>query len=787
MNTAPVRPAVLALVLILASLLLPGKAPGEMLGGESPKFKVAARVPIKAYPFDLRDVRLLDGPFRHAMELDRRYVLSLDPDRLLHDFRVNAGLPSSAEPLGGWEEPKCEVRGHFTGHYLSACALLFAATGDERLRENGRRVVAGLKECQEKLGSGYLSAYPEEFIDRVEALKPVWAPWYTLHKIFAGLLDMYLHSDDREALEVARKFADWAKARTDKLDDDRMEKMLGNEHGGMNEVLANLHSLTGEEKYLALARRFNHRSVIDPASKREDRLTGLHANTQIPKFVGTAREYELTGEEAFKTASEFFWDVVVNERSYVIGGHSDGEAFSPKERLSQALGPNTTETCNTYNMLKLTRHLFSWDPRAAYADYYERALYNHILSSQNPETGMMCYYVPLRSGSRKNYNSPLNDFWCCTGTGVENHAKYGGSIYFHDGGKGLYLSLFISSELDWKARGLKLRQETRFPDEASTRLTFTCRSPVELSLNIRHPYWAVEGLRISVNGKEEKIESRPSSWAVVTRTWKDGDSVEVTMPMTLRTEAFRDNPRRFAFLNGPLVLAAEVDGKAPFPWIVSEEGSVLASIVPVAGKPSTFTGSPEVFRAPGREEGARVTLEPFYKVHGDRRYVVYWDALTHAQWQAKEGERKAELAREKELEARTVDQVRPGDEESERDHQLKGERMGAGPFMDRMWRHAAEGWFSYQVKVLPGKPQKLRVTYWGSDAGNRVFDVLVDEVKVAIQKLENQHPDQFFDEVYPLPEDMTRGKEKVTVKFQAHPRNTAGGVFGLRVLKAGEK
>ena len=307
----------------------------------------------------------------------------------MHSFRVNAGLPSTAKPYGGWEEPKSEVRGHFVGHYLSACALMYASTGDERLKQKGEAVVAGLAACQAKFPSGYLSAYPEEFIDRVEKQQQVWAPYYTLHKIFAGLLDMYVLCGDQQALEVAKKFGDWVIARNSRLTDAQMQAMLGNEHGGMNECLANLYALTGEEKYLAISKRFNHQAVIGPAMQRQDKLTGLHANTQFPKFIGVSRQYELTGDESLRTAATFFWNTVVHERSYVIGGNSDGEAFSPKEKLSTAFGPSTTETCNTYNMLKLTRHLFCWDPQVEYADYYERALYNHILASQNPEDGMI--------------------------------------------------------------------------------------------------------------------------------------------------------------------------------------------------------------------------------------------------------------------------------------------------------------------------------------------------------------------------------------------------------------
>src|SRR5664279_5302348 len=444
-------------------------------------------IALQAQPFPLNEVRLLDGPFKHAQDLDAQYLLSLDVDRLLHSFRINAGLPSTAKPYGGWEEPKSEVRGHFVGHYLSACALMYASTGDERLKQKGEALVAGLAECQAKFPSGYLSAYPEEFIDRVEKQQRVWAPYYTLHKILAGLLDMYALCSDPQALEVARKFGDWAIARNARLTDAQMQVMLGNEHGGMNECLANLYALTGEEKYLAISKRFNHQAVIGPAMLRQDRLTGLHANTQFPKFIGVSRQYELTGDESLRSAATFFWDTVVHERSYVIGGNSDGEMFTPKEKLSTAFGPSTTETCNTYNMLKLTRHLFCWDPQVEYADYYERALYNHILSSQNPEDGMMCYYVPLRNGSHKSYCTHDDSFWCCTGTGVENHAKYGDSIYFHTGDSTLYVNLFIASELDWKERGIKVRQETQFPTMDTTKMTFSCEKPVDLELKLRWP------------------------------------------------------------------------------------------------------------------------------------------------------------------------------------------------------------------------------------------------------------------------------------------------------------
>ncbi|MBU6401344.1 MAG: glycoside hydrolase family 127 protein [Verrucomicrobia bacterium] len=763
---------------------------------------VSPVVPLKAIPFDLREVRLLDGPFRHAMELDREYLLSLDVDRLLHNFRVNAGLPSSARPLGGWEDPKGELRGHFVGHYLSACALMYASTGDDRLKAKGDAVAAGLAECQAKLGNGYLSAFPESFIDRVERQEPVWAPWYTLHKILAGLLDMSVYCDNQQALEVARRFGDWVKMRADKLSDDQMQRMLRTEQGGINEALANLYSLTGGRKYLDLSRRFNHMAVIGPLSRGEDRLTGLHANTQIPKFIGAAREYELTGDKSLEAAALNFWDTVVSNRSYVIGGNSDGEMFTPTNRLSR-MGPTTTETCNTYNMLKLTRHLFSWDPKAEYADYYERALYNHILASQNPETGMMCYYVPLRSGSRKYYNTPLNSFWCCTGTGVENHAKYGDSIYFHDDNQGLYVNLFIASELNWRAKGIQLRQETRYPDEASTHLVFTCAQPVELALHLRHPAWATSGFEIRVNGRKQRFESPPGSYATVTRSWRTGDAVDIRMPFTLHTVAFHDNPARFAFLDGPLVLCAQVDIHGPAhrpraadavaapgarleiaPAVVGKPGHGRADLHPVRGQPNTFRGSADIFRTSSAKSATPLTFVPFYQMFGDRYYVVYWDSYTPAQWKIKEAQQRLEIDRQRALDARTVDAVYPGNSGNERAHDLQGERMGAGEFNGRGWRHAWDGgWFSYALKLPPNQPAELCLTFWGSDAGGRVFDVLVDGHKLTTITLDSNHPEMFYDETLPIPADLTRNKSQFNVRFQAHTRRTAGGLFGLRVLR----
>lgn len=730
-----------------------------------------------AEPFALSDVRLLPGPLRHAMELDRDYLLSLDPDRLLHVFRLGAGLPSGATPYGGWMAPDHRSRGEFVGHYLSACAMVYASTGDERIRDKANQVVAGFAVCQEQLGSGFLHTLPDTFTTRCEAPLPFW---YQTHKVLAGLLDMYVYCDNRQALDVARKLADWAKAGADKWSNSQLQTMLDIEHGGINEALANLAAITGDPEYLQLAMRFNHLAVLGPAANRDDRLTGLHANTQVPKFIGAARQYELNGQEWLKTAATFFWENVVKERSYVIGGHGLGEYFTPQETLSQALGSNTCETCNTYNMLKLTRHLFCWEPRAEYADYYERALYNHILASQDPATGMMCYFLPLGHDQkcRKEYSTPEDSFWCCVGTGIENHAKFGESIYFHDGQATLFVNLFVASELHWADAELQLRQETTYPEEGRTRLVFTLKRPLPLTVRIRHPAWASAGFAVHVNGQQQPVVSAPGSFADITRTWQTGDTIEVVLPFTVRVEGFPDAPNRVAFLHGPLVLCAPIDDDLPrapgCPALVAEAGQLASVLTPVSNRPSVFTAAPQAVRVFSASHDAAVTFEPLYRVHDDRAYAVYWDTFTPEEWQVRE-ERAAFLA------AVTVDRVLPGDEESERAHNMQGENTATG---EGKWRHATDGgWFSWDLQGAADTPLELHVTYWGSDSGGREFDVLVNDQQVATQTLDNNRPDEFYDEVYQLPPALTQGQERLTIKFQAHPGRMAGGVFGVALRR----
>jgi len=526
----------------------------------------------------------------------------------------------------------------------------------------------------------------------------------------------------------------------------------------------------------------------------EDKLAGLHANTQIPKAIGAAREFELTGEKRYEDIASFFWDRVANHHSYVIGGNSDGESFFPIEHFSQHLGASSTETCNTYNMLKLTRHLFAWSPSAAEMDFYERGLYNQILASQDPATGMMTYYVPLRPGAFKTYSTPDQSFWCCVGTGMENHAKYNDTIYFHDD-RSLYVNLFIPSELNWHEKGLVLRQETRFPEEDTMRLTIKSAKSLPLGLKIRYPGWAQSGMILTVNGKRQNVIDKPGSYVTVERNWKNGDTVELRLPMNLRMEAMPDDPKTVALLYGPVVLAGDLgnegldDAKRYGPsapqlgrvprieipaFVVTEPDKLLAEVKPSPGAALQFTTS-------GLGRPHDVTLLPFYKM-SEHRYTVYWKVYTPAEWERKKAEIAAAAARRKEIVQSTRDSVVVGESQSERDHNLQGENTIDGNFDGRKWRAARNGWFSYDLRVAPDKPVVLVCTYRGSEGRKREFDVLVDGQKIATQLLEI-HPTELFDVEYPLPESLTRNKEKITVKFQAKPDAFAGSVLDVRVVQ----
>lgn len=547
-------------ILVVAGLLAMSGAltaqsvyPGQHAG----KLKRETVAPMKVKSFDLKDVRLLPSRFRENMMRDSMWMASIEVNRLLHSFRTNAGVFAGREggymtvkKLGGWESLDCELRGHTTGHLLSAYGLMYAATGSEQFKQKGDSLVNGLAEVQTALGNGYLSAYPEELINRNIRGTSVWAPWYTLHKLFSGLIDQYLYSDNQKALEVVIRMADWAYHKLKPLDETTRQKMIRNEFGGVNESFYNLYAITGDERHRWLAQFFYHNEVIDPLKELRDDLGTKHTNTFIPKVIAEARNYELTEDENSRKLSDFFWHTMIDHHTFAPGCSSDKEHYFDPARFSKHVSGYTGETCCTYNMLKLSRHLFCWTADAAIADYYERALYNHILGQQDPQTGMVTYFLPLLSGSHKVYSTKENSFWCCVGSGFENHAKYGEAIYYHND-KGIYVNLFIPSVVNWREKGLTLRQETDFPAEETTVLTIRAQNPVETTVYLRYPSWS-KGVKVFVNGKKIAVKQKPGSYIAITRLWKDGDRITADYPMCLRVETTPDNPQKGALVYGQI-------------------------------------------------------------------------------------------------------------------------------------------------------------------------------------------------------------------------------------------
>lgn len=597
-----------------------------------------------AKPFRLRDVRLLNGPFRDAQLLTMSYLVQLSPDRLLHNFRVNAGLQPKAPVYGGWEsqEPWVEIRchGHTLGHYLSGCAHMYASTGTREFKARCDYIVAELKACQDASPDGLVCAFPDggtQLLNSVSGKPFIGVPWYTMHKVFAGLRDAYACTGNPVALGVLVRLADWAFDATMSMSEPELQRMLDREHGGMSEILAEVSVLTSDPKYLELAQRFVHHALLGPLAAGSDPLDGLHSNTQIPKVIGFSKLHSLTAREDYGTAARFFWKTVVETRSFATGGNGDLELFFPRNEFVKRLeSPKTMETCCHYNMLRLTRALFEAAPCAAYADYYERALINGILASQDPDSGMVTYFQPTRPGYLKIYCTPTDSFWCCTGSGMENHAKYGDSIYFHDD-ESLYVNLFVHSTLNWKEKGLQLEQSTLFPESDTSRLTLRLSKPTRLRLRLRHPYWC-EAMTVRINGRAQPVHRAPSSYLDLEREWRNGDVIEMIMPMHLRTESLPGAPEIVAILYGPLVLAGRY-GKAgitagsdiivnertigemlnvpmPLPAWTLDRTQLARQLRPAGSSRLAFTATGIV----GRDS---VDFAPYFRI-AHERYNLYW-------------------------------------------------------------------------------------------------------------------------------------------------------------------
>jgi len=776
--------------------LLQGAAPTALIAAGLPTSSALAAQADPVQPFPMEAVRLQPSVFLTALQANHAYLLRLEPDRLLHNFRTQAGLAPKGALYGGWEDGA--IAGHTLGHYLSALSLMYAQTGDLECKRRVTYIVGELALCQAQSPDGFVAGFTQKhgdtyrngklIFEEVKAgeihstgfdLNGGWSPLYNWHKLLAGLLDAQRYCGDAQALVVARQLGVYIEGVFAPLSEAQTQAVLACEYGGLNDSFAELYARTGERRWLVLAQRIYDRKVLDPLADGQDDLANLHANTQIPKIIGLARLYELTGKPAYAKASQTFWTDVTQNYSYVIGGNADREYFQSANTISNHITEQTCESCNTYNMLKLTRQLYVRKPDAAYFDYYERAHLNHILAQQNPATGMFAYMSPLMSGSAREYSKPFDDFWCCVGTGMESHAKHGDSIYWRQGGDTLFVNLFIPSTLTWAEQGARFELTTDYPRSGAVQLTVAARtSAAPLTIALRLPGWTT-GATLLVNDRPAPATAGADGYIRIRRRWRAHDRLQLSLPMRPRVEATRDDAHTVALLHGPLVLAADL-GPADQPYsgvapaLVS--ASVLSALAPIAGEPGAY-------RTVGMGRPNDLVLRPFAGQH-DRRTAVYFKSFSEADWAVEQAGYLAEQARLKDLEARSADVMHLGEMQAERDHGLASDISYAVVYRGRNGRDARSGgYFEFKMKTRPG-PLLLRATYWGEER-NRSFAILVDGAVIARETLTGDHGGDFFDRDYAVPAALTRGKATILVRFQPDPDHTAGPVFGVRLFTTG--
>ena len=755
---------------------------------------------VTARPLPLDSVRLTGGPLKHAQDLEFEYLLALEPDRMLAFLRRSAKLEPKAQGYGGWDGDGRQLTGHIAGHYLSGVSLAWAASGDARFRDRANYIVNELKLIQDAQGDGYLGALMDR--NRVDGkilfqqlsqgiirsggfdLNGMWSPWYVEHKIFAGLRDAYRYTANRTALDVEIKFATWAEAILAPLSDEQIQRMLATEFGGMNEVLADLYADTGDARWLALAAKFHHARIVDQLAQQKDILPGTHGNTNIPKLYGALKLYMYTGNETEGSAAKYFWNEITQHHTFATGGNTRNEYFGQPDQLSNMVDGRTAETCNIYNMIKMARTLFSMQTDIRNADYQERALFNHILASQDPDDGRVCYMVPVGRGVQHEYQGKFDSFTCCVGSAMESHALHADGLYYESGDK-LWVNLYAPSTADWKAAGVKLEVNTDLPIGQTATIKVTPRSSKKFTLALRRPFWAGNGFSVKVNGSVMKTVPPANSYVEIARTWKAGDTVELVIPKTLRKEALPDNPNRFAVMWGPLVLAGdlgpEIGGRSvgpDVPVLVAPEQPVANWLKPVDGKPGTF-------RTTGVGLKQEIDFVPFYQLPR-RRYAVYWDMYAPAEWTKRETEFRAGEEKQKKLEGATIGFVQPGQMQAERDSNQQGEGSAPVRVENRFGRNASK-WFSFDLPVDPAHPLALIVSYSNDNAGQTACDVLVEGKKVGEQTGTRRSPEQevrFYDVEYRVPADLVADKKKVTVRFEATNGRSTPSVFGIRVVRA---
>lgn len=742
--------------------------------------------------FPIESVRLKPSPFLDAVNANLKYLHKLEPDRLLHNFRVHAKLKPKGEAYGGWEADT--IAGHSLGHYLMACGLIHAQTGDAECKKRTEYIVDELAECQKVAGDGYIAGFTRKKGDLTEDgrvifaemeandirsagfnLNGCWVPFYNWHKLFSGLFAAQTHCGNEKALDVAKSLGDFIDKFFAKINDEQLQKILNCEHGGINESLAELYARTNEKRFLDLSIRIRHQKTLGPMFEQKDALPGIHANTQIPKVIGLARLYELTKKEEYATAARYFWANVTNNYTYVIGGNSDREYFQSPNSISKYITEQTCESCNTYNMLKLTRHLFEWNPNSAYFDYYERAHFNHMLAHQNPRSGAFAYMIPLMSGMAREWSSETNDFWCCVGSGMETHSKHGESIYWK-ADKHLLVNLFIPSMLNWQEQNAEIELTTEYPksDEISLSVNKIGKS-ADFKVSLRIPFWA-DNASLKINGKNAKF-AKENGYATIQRKWKKGDTVALKLPMKLRFEATKDDPNIVALLHGPLVLAADLgESSNPYQNVSAAfvGANLLGSIVP--------TNKVLTFETKGIGRPNQMTLKPFYS-QWERRTAVYFHKFTDAEWTKEQAILAAEEVRLKDLQARSVDVMKLGDEKEEKAHGLVSKISYGLSYRAKPGRDArTEGFFEFKMKVVDA-PLTLRATYWGEES-KRQFYILVDGNKIATETLGYGKKGEFVERDYKISQELMKGKSEVLVRFEPEKGNTAGPVFGCLIFRS---
>ena len=775
--------------------------------------------------FSLQDVKLLSSPFLQAQQTDLHYILALDPDRLSAPFLREAGLTPKAPSYTNWENTGLD--GHIGGHYLSALSMMYAATGDTAIYHRLNYMLNELHRAQQAVGTGFIGGTPGslQLWKEIKAgdiraggfsLNGKWVPLYNIHKTYAGLRDAYLYAHSDLARQMLIDLTDWMIDITSGLSDSQMQDMLRSEHGGLNETFADVAEITGDKKYLELARRFSHKVILDPLIKDEDRLNGMHANTQIPKVIGYKRVAEVSKDDKdwnhaaeWDHAARFFWNTVVNHRSVCIGGNSVREHFHPSDNFTSMLndvqGP---ETCNTYNMLRLTKMLYqnsgdvdnSNKPDPRYVDYYERALYNHILSSQEPDKGGFVYFTPMRPGHYRVYSQPETSMWCCVGSGLENHTKYGEFIYAHRQDT-LYVNLFIPSQLNWKEQGVTLTQETLFPDDGKVTLRIDKASKKKLTLMIRIPGWAgsSKDYAITINGQKKKYAIRPgvSTYLPIHRKWKKGDVITFNLPMEVSLEQIPDKKDYYAFLYGPIVLAAStgtehLDGiyaddsrgghiahgkQIPLqevPMLIGNPVSIRTSLHKLNGNKLAFSYDGNIYPA---QMGKPLELVPFFRLHNSR-YAFYFRQTSEEQFKAIQEEMATAERKATELANQTVDLIFPGEQQPESDHGIQYEESETGTHKDRHFRRAKK-WFSYNLKVKKEASQ-LMLTIRKEDR-NKTMILLNNERLTLTPTISKADKDGFITLNYLLPQKLKAGSCEIHLKPDGTERTPA--IYEVRLLK----